>query len=234
MARMRTHLAAFLVSIASLSMTALSLAGCASPPAAPSPDLAEVAARMAGTFSSRAQHDAAPDDYFDIRLVMIPVWEERDDGPWLYVEQALAQNAAKPYRQRVYRLRSEGAGRVASDVFTLPGDPLQFKATWLDEKALCCIKPADLTARTGCSIHMQRRDDGAWVGATDGNGCASDLRGASYAASRVTLTDGLLEAWDQGFDAAGGQVWGPTAGPYRFVRVSSAPPAPEPAQAPRD
>ncbi|MCE9635749.1 MAG: chromophore lyase CpcT/CpeT [Planctomycetes bacterium] len=226
---MRTHLAAFVVSLVALPLT-----GCASAHVAPSSDLAEVVGRMAGTFSSRAQHDAAPDDYFDIRLVMVPVWTDRDDGPWLYVEQAIAQNVAKPYRQRVYHLRSEGAGRVVSDVFTLPGDPLQFKATWLEEKALCCIKPEDLTPRAGCSIHMTRREDSAWVGSTDGKGCASDLRGASYAESRVTLTDGLLDAWDQGFDATGGQVWGPTKGPYHFVRVSPAPPAAEPAQAPRE
>ena len=218
---MRTLLAALLV------LAASPLAGCATAPAAPSPDLADVAGRMTGTFSSRAQHEAAPDDYFDIRRVMLPGWQERGDGPWLYVEQALAQNPAKPYRQRVYHLRSEGAGRVVSDVFTLPADPLQFAGTWNEEKALCCIKPEDLTPRAGCSIHLVRRDDGAWVGSTDGRGCASDLRGASWAESRATLTDGLLEAWDQGFDADGKQVWGPTKGPYRFVRISAAPPARE-------
>ena len=51
-----------------------------------------------------------------------------------------------------------------------------------------------------------------------GNGCESNLRGAKYAASRVTLTEHLLASWDQGFDETGKQVWGAEKGGYRFVK----------------
>ena len=59
---------------------------------------------MTGSFSSASQASAAPDDYFDIRLYMVPIWDGRADGPWLYVEQAAASALERPYRQRVYQV----------------------------------------------------------------------------------------------------------------------------------
>jgi hypothetical protein len=61
------------------------------------------------------------------------------------------------------------------------------------------------------------------TGSTQGDGCASALRGAAYATSEVTLTAGELDSWDRGFDATGNQVWGSTKGAYRFVKESPAP-----------
>jgi len=56
------------------------------------------------------------------------------------------------------------------------------------------------------------------VGGIVGDGCASELDGARYANSEVTLTDDWLDSWDRGFDASGTQVWGEQAVPYRFDR----------------
>ena len=50
-------------------------------------DLARLTAWMTGTFSSEAQAKDDP-DYYAIRMVLVPIWTERDDGPWFYVEQA--------------------------------------------------------------------------------------------------------------------------------------------------
>ena len=72
--------------------------------------------------------------------------------------------------------------------------------------------------RGGCSIFL-RADGPAFVGATRGEGCSSSLAGAAYATSEVTITRDVLTSWDRGFDAAGEQVWGATAGAYEFVRL---------------
>ncbi len=43
-------------------------------------DLHELEHRMTGSFSSAAQHAADPENYFDIRLRMAPIWQQRGDG----------------------------------------------------------------------------------------------------------------------------------------------------------
>ncbi len=182
-------------------------------PASPADELADW---LCGSFSSAAQA-ARHNDFYDIRLHTTRIWKARDDGPWLYVEQAAASALETPYRQRVYHLVGTERG-LRSDVYELPGNPLDWAGAWDRPQDFETLTPGDLSERSGCALQLERRA-GAWVGSTNGTGCASQLRGATYATSEVRVTPGLLTSWDRGFDADGNQVWGATARPYEFVRL---------------
>jgi hypothetical protein len=185
-------------------------------PATHAEDLPTLVEWMTGSFSSEAQAKA-DEAYFDIRLEMVPIWTDREDGVWLYVEQAAATARERPYRQRVYRVTEAVEGRFASEVFELP-EPLRFAGAWRDPAEFEALTPDSLSAREGCAVHLLRRDDGTFTGSTDGDACKSSLRGASYATSIVTIGSAGIESWDRGFDAEGTQVWGAEAGPYVFRR----------------
>jgi hypothetical protein len=172
---------------------------------------------MTGSFSS-ARQAAGDEHYRDIRLQMWPIWQDRDDGPWLYVEQAVAGREKEPYRQRIYRLVDHGDGRYESIVFTLPS-PRRFVGAWRAENALSELSPDSLALRNGCSIVLRRTEDGTFVGRTHEHDCSSELRGASYATSEVRIDARGMSSWDRGFDAQGHQVWGAEKGGYRFERL---------------
>jgi hypothetical protein len=177
---------------------------------------AEVAGLLTGSFSSAAQATADP-EFRDVRLHVASVWTDRADGPWLYVEQAIATSLDQPYRQRVYRIVDRRDGAVESRVYTLP-DPAKVVGAWRDPAPFASMTPDALVLREGCSIVLRRRDDGSWAGSTGEKTCPSDLRGASWASSEVVLEKARMTSWDRGFDAAGTQVWGATKGGYVFVR----------------
>ena len=197
----------------------LLLCACAAHPTENSPaDLARLRDWMSGSFTSQAQAQADPQNYFHIELHMRPIWQGHKGEPWLYVEQATAAKPERPYRQRIYRLRPSADGRIASDVYLLPGDPLSFAGAWRDPSLLEGLTPEQLLPRDGCSIFLTRRADGNFAGATDGLGCASELAGAAYATSEVVITADQISSWDRGFDTAGKQVWGAELGPYLFLK----------------
>jgi len=179
---------------------------------------------MTGTFSSAAQAAADPEHFLEIWLVMVPIWLERSDAWWFYVEQAAASALDRPYRQRIYRVSPLGDEEFRSDVYTLPGDPLICAGAWRDKRPLADLRPADLTRREGCSIHLRRTGPEEFVGSTIGDGCASTLRGAAYATSEVRITPARMESWDRGFDEQGNQVWGATEGPYIFDKIADGAP----------
>lgn len=189
------------------------------------PALPHLASWMAGSFSS-AEQAAADSNYFDIRLHMEPIWEERADGPWLYVEQAVAQSQDRPYRQRVYRLRPLAAGEFVSEVWELPDPVERFAGAWAADSLLVGITPDSLRERRGCAVRL-RWDEaaGAFAGGTLGEDCASNLRGAAYATSQVLVTAAGLDTWDRGWDDHGLQVWGAREGGYRFRRDAPLPAA---------
>ncbi len=170
---------------------------------------------MQGGFTSAAQA-AVDTNYYDISLHMARIWPTRTDGYWLYVEQAVTKMLDKPYRQRVYHVVHQADGSFESAVYTLPDDKAVVGA-WKNPTQLDALKPEQLEARKGCAVIL-KKEGKAYVGATNGNDCESNLRGASYATSKVTITKKGIHSWDQGFDAAGKQVWGAENGPYLFVK----------------
>ncbi len=187
-------------------------------PGAPAADLDRLVAWMSGSFSSQEQAAADP-DYRDIRLHMAPIWTERADGRWLYVEQAVASSADKPYRQRVYHVTQRADGSFESAVFKLPGDPLKYAGAWKNPALFAELKPSDLEPRTGCSIVLVKKGD-IFEGSTTGKECPSDLRGAAYATSEVRIEASRMVSWDRGFDDKGGQVWGATKAGYEFRKTA--------------
>lgn len=206
-----------------LALTGCQGAGIGKPPAnVPKSDAQQLQEHMVGSFSSATQSAADPENYYDIRLHMAAIWNARTDGPWLYVEQAAAQNLERPYRQRVYRLSALPDTSIESQVFELPGDPIRLAGAWRDPALLDAIKPEQLVLRAGCGVILRRQPDGSFAGKTAGTGCESALRAARYATSEVTVAPHELRSWDRGFNERNEQVWGATEGPYIFRRVSAA------------
>jgi hypothetical protein len=181
--------------------------------------LERLATFLTGSFSS-ADQALADKNYRNVALHVVRIWPERPDGPWLYVEQALAEALDQPYRQRVYQLAVAADGTLESRVFTLD-DPIKATGAWRTPAPLSDLTPERLTFREGCTVYLQAMPDGSYVGGTRGDGCASDLRGATHATSEVTVKSDQLVSWDRGFNAAGKQVWGASTGGYVFKRVAA-------------
>jgi|GEM_PF-48719 len=180
-------------------------------------DMSDLAMYMTGSFSSLAQA-RADSDYIDIRLEVVPVWPDRSDGPWLYVEQALASRKSRPYRQRVYHLVDNGDGTISSEVYSIE-EPLRFAGDWRLDEPLAGLSPDSLAVREGCAVVLRRISAKTFEGSTVERECVSSLRGAVFATSEVSVTRERLMSWDRGFDAEGNQVWGATKGPYIFDRL---------------
>lgn len=183
-------------------------------------DLDTLAAWMTGQFSSQEQSlkDSA---YYDIRLVMTRIWPERTDGYWLYVEQAMAQVQERPYRQRVYHVTHVGEDIFESAVYTID-TPDSFAGAWKDRSRLAALTQSRIHPRTGCEIILRKRG-GSFVGSTLGRLCGSDLHGASFATSEVSILPDRLISWDRGFDEDGAYIWGAAKEGYVFMKVADFP-----------
>lgn len=203
----------------------LLLAACATTGERPSPgnrDLDTLVEMMTGSFSSQAQAEADT-NFFDIRLEMKPIWRDRvapADGVYFYVEQAAAWTLERPYRQRVYHVTQEEGGVFRSMVYSLP-DPEAAIGAWKEETPLDDLKPADLIEREGCAVYLRRYPDSSFRGSTRDKECTSNLRGATYATSKITIRDDRIESWDQGWNDQDEQVWGAEISGYVFLKSTA-------------
>jgi CpeT protein len=177
----------------------------------------EVAGLLSGRFDSSAQAARDP-QYFAVQLHACPVDLPALGDHVVYVEQAMLSAVDAPYRQRLYVVTAE-EDRVVSAVLELDA-PEQVIG-------VCDFSAADrnrvLAARTatpleGCAVVLEEDGDG-WSGGTVDDACANDYAGATWASTEVRLTPTAIESWDRGYDDAGTQVWGATAGGYVFDRI---------------
>lgn len=180
-------------------------------------EIKELFALMQGSFNSEKQ-SLVDSTYYNISLHMYPIWEEK--GNWLYVEQAMNSMQDKPYRQRIYEVKRNNKGELASYVYTIPNDSLWI-GKWKAPEVFNELSKENLELREGCEVLLSKTSEGVFQGKTQDGTCGSSLRGASYAMSSVKITSSGIESWDQGFDANGKQVWGATEGGYVFDKLNN-------------
>lgn len=173
---------------------------------------------MEGSFSSeeQAQNDS---DYFNISLEMKRIWGERNDGYWLYVEQAAAETKDKPYRQRIYNLTKVDKS-IISIIFSLPNEQ-EYIGGYKNPELFNKLSPDSLLKRDGCEVLINRLDEYTFLGSTIDDNCPSNLRGAAYATTEVMITKDKMISWDRGSDNKGVQVWGAVKGGYIFKKIST-------------
>jgi hypothetical protein len=178
-------------------------------------DLKQLFQLMQGHYSSEKQ-SVADKEFLNISLKMVPIWT--DKGYYLYVEQAMFDKQDKPYRVRIYKLYQKENDFI-SEVYTLKNEK-DWIGKWKDPKAFDALSMADIDLKSGCEVVLKKQADQLFVGKTGDKTCPSELRGASYATSMVTVNATQILSWDQGFDKEGKQVWGAVKSGYIFDKLN--------------
>jgi len=179
-----------------------------------STELKELVNIMQGHYSSEKQA-LADKDYYNISLRMTPIWKSK--GNYLFVEQAIFDKQDKPYRVRIYKVSQRG-NEFISEIYTLK-DEKAWIGKWATPEVYDQLTEADIELKSGCEVVLKRTGKNRFEGATGDKTCPSELRGASWANSKVTVTEKTILSWDQGFDKDGKQVWGATKGGYEFIKI---------------
>lgn len=180
-------------------------------------NLQQLSVLMEGVFDNERQHKAASADFLHVVMRICRIWKDRSDGAWYYVEQHLATLPQKPYRQRVYRLRRGERDTLLSEVYMIP-QAQDYIGRCGQEKPLGELRPKDLSLREGCEVYLVKKGQGYYEGTTRNNTCPSNLRGAAFVRSWVSVSRDTFLSWDRGLDSAGVQVWGADERPYVFDR----------------
>lgn len=193
---------------------------CADAPMPLEQQVKAVAARLEGVMSTAVQASVNP-KISDVSMTTCRVTLAAGEALQrqaivLYQEQALANDLAKPYRQRFLQL---SPSPVSQSVRSRSFKPAQATA-WIN---FCnkpavdrVVKPEDMGTAV-CSVFLRRSGDN-YVGNTPVDGCPANVRGAVRIKNHIVLLPTGMDTWDRGFDATGKQVWGAKAESYQFRR----------------
>lgn len=136
---------------------------------------------------------------------------------FLYQEQALTNNLAKPYRQRFLQISPNPSTQSVRSLSFRPATATAF-AGWCNKPlAERTLKLSDLGTYV-CSVFLKPSGN-TYIGNTPNDGCPANYRGAVRITNRIELTPTGMNTWDRGFDANGNQVWGAKTESYQYRRL---------------
>ena len=201
------------------TLTALTLTAALAAPSLAQQERAEALAEvLAGSFTSLEQ--CSTPGWGCVESELVRIWPERDDGVWLYQENAwLGEDPdavdpyakARPYFQRLVRLVQQDETTVLRTIYSL-NDPQSVVGAYETPQAI----EAEQLGEPNCSGPVERLAHGWWV--ADFPTCPSNLRGAVRTHSRSIHGPDAFVNWDRGFTADGQVAWGPSEGGYIFKR----------------
>jgi hypothetical protein len=183
----------------------------------------EVASRLEGIMDTSAQaatNSKAPNVRMTTCRIQVTDVASANAGEsvFLYQEQALSKDLAKPYRQRFLQLSPSLYSQSVRSRSFKPANP----SSWTG----FCNKPtADRTLQLKdlgtpvCNVFLRRSGED-YTGNTPIDGCAAKVRGAVRITNHIELHTTGMDTWDRGFDASGKQVWGAKAESYQYRRVN--------------
>lgn len=181
----------------------------------------EVAAYLEGMMDTSLQATANPKApnvrMTTCRITLAGNPDHSDGAIFLYQEQALSKDLAKPYRQRFLQIAPSPLSQSVRSLSFRPPNPtnlVNFCAKPLTERV---IHRSDLGTPI-CSVFLKRTPKG-YAGNTPVDGCPANVRGAVRITNHVVLHQAGMDTWDRGFDANGKQVWGAAAESYQFRRT---------------
>jgi CpeT/CpcT family (DUF1001) len=176
----------------------------------------EVVAHLVGVMDTSAQAIANP-KLSNVRMTTCKIslqGASQTDAVYLYQEQALSSDLAKPYRQRLLQ--------ISPAIYSQSVRSLSFRPVRSETLVGLCSQPeasriVQLSDRGTpiCAVFLKQSGE-TYSGRTPIDGCPANIRGAVRITNQITLHKAGMDTWDRGYDAHGKQVWGAKSESYQF------------------
>lgn len=184
----------------------------------------DVVSHLVGVMDTSAQAAANP-DAANVRMTTCQVTVENADTSlnarpsiFLYQEQALSRNLAKPYRQRFLRIAPSADGQSVESRAFRPPTP-EMLIGLCDRPTTKRVISSNNLGEVTCSVFLTPVGEN-YVGQTPPEGCPTNYRGAVKITNTITLHKTGMDTEDRGFDEAGNLVWGAKEQSYQFRWIS--------------
>jgi hypothetical protein len=138
---------------------------------------------------------------------------------WFYLEWVKPGAEAKPRRQLVLRMAESGEGHLTTSVSPVP-EPARYVGEWAKGEPFVGLKPSDFRPVAECRLETVRTMTSAYTLVTDGNRCASDLKGYPFMRFEFMVTSSDMDVLEQALDAKGEISPEARNEPYHFAHMS--------------
>jgi hypothetical protein len=153
----------------------------------------------------------------NIGLQILPIWQDRIDGEWLYIESRIIGSPNKPFRQRILQLVATPNGLIRLYSYTIPRAS-DFAGAYYVPQVLASLTQSQLSISSNCELLIELKVTSTFVGETDAGSCLKNSSGALlttfFAVSAVNIS-----FLDGGYDKFGNFLPGRLEQPVTFLKL---------------
>lgn len=170
---------------------------------------------LSGTHSST--NDEIQGRGVSIDLDIFPIWQDRPDGEWLYMESRVAGSSNKPFRQRILQLVATPNNLIRLYSYSIPRAS-DFAGAYSAPQILTSLTQSQLSISNSCELLIEFKVSGTFVGETDPNTCMLSNHNTSIITATFTVSPLNMTFLDGGYDKFGNLVPGRLDAPVNFLK----------------
>ncbi len=164
-------------------------------------------------------NDKIQDRDVQLTLQILPIWQDRIDGEWLYMESRVINSQRKPFRQRILQLVDTPNGRIRLYSYSIPRAS-DFAGAYYEPEILSSLTLSQLSIHSGCELLIQLKDTGIFVGESDAKTCVPRRMGLQFMTTFFAVSEFNLSFLDRGYDKRGQLIQGSLENPVTFLKMS--------------
>jgi hypothetical protein len=153
----------------------------------------------------------------NIGLQILPIWQDRIDGEWLYIESRIVDSPNKPFRQRILQLVATPNGLIRLYSYTIPRAS-DFAGAYYFPQVLASLTQSQLSISNNCELLIELKVTSTFVGETDADSCLS-RKGRALLTTFFAVSEVNISFLDGGYDKFGNLLPGRLEEPVTFLKL---------------
>ncbi|EDM68285.1 MAG: chromophore lyase CpcT/CpeT [Moritella sp.] len=167
----------------------------------------------------RSTNDVIQGREVNIGLQVLPIWQDRLDGEWLYVEGRIIGSSRKPFRQRILQLVATPNGLIRLYSYSIPRAS-DFSGAYYAPQVLASLTQSQLSISNNCELLIELKVTNTFVGETDTDSCMMKT-GIPFMTSFFAVSAVNISFLDGGYDQFGQLVSGRFDVPVTFLKIEN-------------
>lgn len=159
------------------------------------------------------------DEDLNVTLHILPIWQDRSDGKWFYIESNIINKMTKPFRQRILQFVATPNDHIRMYTYRIPRAS-DFAGAYFSPELLASLTPSQISIRNGCELDIKHKMTDIFVGVSDHLTCISKARNDQLMTTFLSLSEFSLSYWNRGVNENGKVVLGAEQAPMSFIKIA--------------
>lgn len=132
----------------------------------------------------------------DLALEVLPIWQERPDGEWLYLESRIIDSNDKPFHQRIVHLVETINGNMRLYNYSIPRAS-DFAGAYYSPEILSSLTLSQLSLNSSCEFNVKLNKSRNFIAKAEEERCQRGDSDMLFMSTFFTISESYISFLDR-------------------------------------